>query len=139
MAEVWLKQFGKWVLADGQMDAIPERDGVPLNAVELQEAIAGDDPGLKVRSSSGTDTQRYVLFAGPYLYYFDYSFDQRFFGADHEERRYEPVSGKLMLVPKGAKRPKVFQRNNPIRNCTYTSSPSVFYPSMQGGQVTANE
>ena len=36
--------------------------------------------------------------------------------------------GKIMLVPKGAKKPKVFQRNTPIKNCSYISNPKAFYP-----------
>lgn len=38
--------------------------------------------------------------------------------------------GKIMLVPKGAKKPKVFQRKFPIKNCTYISNPKAFYPQM---------
>jgi hypothetical protein len=37
------------------------------------------------------------------------------------------MRGKIMLVPKGAKQPAVFQRTTPIKNCTYVSSPQTFY------------
>ena len=37
----------------------------------------------------------------------------------------------IMLVPKGAAKPKVFQRDNPISNCTYISNPKAFYPPMR--------
>lgn len=133
VAEVWLDSRKKWVFVDGQWDAIPEKDGVPLNAVEFQEAFAKDAPGLRIRSSSKVDAARYLLWIVPYLYYFDFNVDQRLFGrgSDHSsnEQRYQPKSGKIMLVPKGAKKPTVFQRTAPIRNCTYISSAKAFYPA----------
>jgi hypothetical protein len=142
VAEVWLDQFKKWVFVDGQMDAIPEENGVPLNAVEFQEAVARkakdrDGVSLKIRSSSmsksrsfGFAEEDYILWAAPYLYHFDFNLDQRFFGESYEERRYSPVKGKIMLVPKGAKNPTVFQQKTPIENCTYISNPKAFYPDM---------
>ena len=33
-----------------------------------------------------------------------------------------------MLVPKGAKKPAVFQRKTPMKNLTYISNPRAFYP-----------
>ncbi len=138
VAEVWLDQFKKWVFVDGQMGAIPEEDGVPLNAVEFQDAVARkakdrDGAGLKIRFASekkgrGSGEESYILWVAPYLYYFDFNLNQRFFGEKYEERRYDPVKGKVMLVPKGAKEPKVFQRKTPIKNCTYIYNPKAFYP-----------
>ena len=130
VAEVWLDQFDKWVLVDGQMDAIPERKGIPLNAVEFQDALAQNAQDLRVKSYSGTDVESYVLFVGPYLFFFDFNLDQRFFGEDYEKRRYGPIKGKIMLVPKGAKNPTVFQKRMPIKNCTYISNPDAFYPNL---------
>ncbi len=139
VAEVWLDQFNKWVFADGQMDAIPEEDGVPLNAVEFQDATARkakdrDGVALKIRFSSekrGSSGESYILWVAPYLYHFDFNLDQRFFGERYEERRYDPVMGKIMLVPKGAKNPTVFQQKMPIKNCTYISNPEAFYLEMK--------
>lgn len=132
VAEVWLKQFNKWVFVDGQWGAIAERDGVPLNAVEFQDAIARKTPGLKIRFASIGDQQSYIKWIAPYLYYLDFNLDQRFFGKDYDKRRYTPIRGKIMLVPKGAKKPKVFQVKTPIKNCTYISNPNAFYPQMNG-------
>ena len=123
VAEVWLKQFNKWVFVDGQWGAIAERNGVPLNAVELQDAIARKMPGLKIRFVSKGNQEDYLKWIVPYLYYLDFNLDQRFYAKDYE-------SGKIMLVPKGVKKPKVFQRKSPIKNCTYISNPKVFYPQM---------
>ena len=109
-----------WVFADGQSDAIPERDGVPLNAVEFQQAIASADPALKLRSASGVNRELYIGWVSPYLYYFDFGLDQRWYGSGRRD-------GMVMLVPVGAKQPKVFQRRFPIENCTYFSDPEIFY------------
>ncbi|MCK4529531.1 transglutaminase domain-containing protein [candidate division WOR-3 bacterium] len=128
VAEVWLDQFDKWVFVDAQFDVIPEVDGVPLNAIELQDAIARNKSGLVIRSSSSGKFQKYcyIKWIGLYLYYFDFSIDQRFFLEKSEKRQ-----GKVMLVPKGAKNPKVFQRKYPIENCTYISNPEAFYPLIE--------
>ncbi len=131
VAEVWLDQLGKWVFVDGQMDAIPEKEGVPLNAGELQKAIAQNDPGLRVQSYSGTKATGYRSWVEKYLYYFDFNLDQRFFGKDYDKRRYAPIGCKIMLVPKGAKNPSVFHRKTTIENCTYISNPEAFYPRMR--------
>jgi predicted Ser/Thr protein kinase/transglutaminase-like putative cysteine protease len=130
VAEVWLKSRNKWVFADGQWDAIPEKDGTPLNAVEFQDAFAHNVPGLKIRSSSDSDTRSYLAWVMPYLYYFDCNLNQGLFGSDTthgEPGQPAPVHGTVMLVPKGAKQPVVFQRTAPIKNCTYISSPRAFY------------
>ena len=131
VAEVWLNSRKKWVLADGQWDALPEKDGVPLNAVEFQDAFARNAPGLKIRSSSDIKADSYLGWVAPYLYYFDFSMDQRFSApqTDHAEgQRYQPQRGAVMLVPKGAERPAVFQRKTPMKNLTYISDPRAFYP-----------
>ena len=133
VAEVWLGSYGKWVLVDGQWDAIPELDGVPLNAVELQEAVAHNSAELTIRSSSKASKEDYILFIAPHLYYFVFGLDQRVFdgrGDDMNDARPPRDTRQVMLVPVGAKPLKVFQRKYPLRNCTYLSNPKVFYPSM---------
>lgn len=130
VAEVWLNQFNKWVFVDGQYGAIPERDGVPLNAVEFQDAIAREVPDLKIRFSTKKDEMKYLAWVVRYLYYFDFNLDQRFYNGETEEERISGSKGKVMLVPKGAKKPKVFQIKYPINNCTYISNYRAFYPRM---------
>ena len=130
VAGVWLNQFNKWVFVDGQWGAIPEKDGFPLNAVEFQDAIAREVPGLKIRFAAKGDEKEYLVWVARYLYYFDFNLDQRFYKAKAEKKRVPGSNGKIMLVPKGAKKPKVFQRKNPIKNCRYISNPKAFYPRM---------
>lgn len=138
VTEVWLASHKKWVFADGQMDAIPEKDGVPLNAVEFQEAFATRAPGLKIRSSSKMDADAYIAWVVPYLYYFDFNTDQQQFRGPNDRSKNQPSSGqkasqppseKIMLGPKDAKKPTVFQRKSPIGDCTYISNPKAFYPA----------
>jgi transglutaminase-like putative cysteine protease len=141
VAEVWLASRGKWVMADGQWDAIPEKDGVPLSAVEFQAAFAAGAGGLRIRSSSSIVAGRYIAWVVPYLYYFDFNRDQHLFGSrtDHADntQRYQPQRGKIMLVPKGAAKPKVFQRKTPIGNCTYISSPRAFHAPPQAPSTSS--
>jgi predicted GH43/DUF377 family glycosyl hydrolase len=40
--EVWSNDYAKWVLLDAQYDCHFERDGVPLSALELHEAVRKD-------------------------------------------------------------------------------------------------
>jgi len=154
VAEVWLEPQKKWVFADAQWDVIPECEGLPLNAVEFQAAFARNDPGLTLRTSSDLKPVSYLRWVIPYLYYFDFNLDQRFFVTpaattqEAETQRRSPRTGQVMLVPAGAPEPKVFQQKNPIRNCRYISDPKAFYPAMyaptalpglRAGEVTRQE
>ena len=123
LTEAWLADQRKWVLADGQWDVIPLWQGVPLNAVELQRVLAERRPGFGVLSTAGTPARKYARWIQPYLFYFAISFDTRV--------GVKRVPGELLLVPIGAKNPTVFQRNDPIRNTTYTHSLSSFYAAPQ--------
>ncbi len=130
VAEVWLDQFNKWVFVDGQKGAIAEKDGIPLNAVEFQDAIARELPGLKIRFARKKDEKEYLVWVARYLYYFDFNLDQRFYKPKAQKKPAPGSNGMIMLVPKGAKKPKVFQINSPIGNCRYISNPKAFYPQM---------
>lgn len=127
LLEVYLNDIGKWALLDGQWDAIPFLNQVPLDAVEFQKAIAENYGKLEIRSSSELSKRNYVEWIYPYLYYFSVSFDNREGIAGDRLK----VNGKsqLMLVPVGAKQPKVFQIKNKIDNCLYTHSINDFYQS----------
>lgn len=123
LAEAWLQDQQKWMLVDGQWDVIPALEGVPLNAVELQKALATHQPGLAVLSPAGTTTQKYTRWIQPYLFYFTTSLDARF-----DAKR---APGELVLVPVGAKNPEIFQRIYPMKNRRYTNSVASFYASPQ--------
>jgi transglutaminase-like putative cysteine protease len=119
VVEAFLHDLNRWIMIDAQWDVIPVLDGKPLNAVELQRALAARAPGLGVDSRSAVDAREYFDWVEKYLFYFDVRFDQRF-GQTRGR-------GVLMLVPVGAKEPTLFQRNSPISGITYTRSVRAFY------------
>lgn len=119
VTEAYLADEGRWIMADGQFGLIPTLQGRPINAVELQAALAEGAAGLDVHAGSGA--QGWFGFVGPYLHYFDVRYDNRFSSP-------MPVGRKLMLVPLGEKEPRIFQRNDPIDDADYTRSLAEFYP-----------
>jgi len=129
VAEVWIDEFEKWVMADAQVDVIPEMDGIPLNAVEFQANITKFGSNLQLHTSSNIRPRKYINWISSYLYYFQVVVDQRFFPLSSKQAK-----EKIMLVPKGAKRPTIFQRDYPIENCIYVSNLEIFYPP-----IIANE
>jgi tetratricopeptide (TPR) repeat protein len=120
VTEAYLRDLDKWVMIDPQWDAIPLLDETPLNAVELQRALAEGKAGLTVDGFSGTEADTYFPWIQEYLFYFDTPLDNRY-GVDTEP-------GSLMLVPLGAKNPVVFQQKYPITSMFYTHSVEDFYP-----------
>jgi hypothetical protein len=123
VAEVWLRDLGKWAFADAQHGIVPERDGVPLSAVEFREAIWSEDPELVCAGAPDGDCREYESWVLPYLFYFLVRADQRFY-ADAPTTDAEDV----MLVPDGARRPAAFQRTAGLYdNTRFISNPGVFY------------
>ncbi|WP_162428704.1 transglutaminase-like domain-containing protein [Pontibacter pudoricolor] len=139
LLEVYLPDLKKWVMLDGQFDVMPVLNNVPLNAVEFQQAIANNYDKLEIRSLSGASKPQYVNWIYPYLYYFDVKFDNR--EGIALERKKTDGKQSLMLVPVGAKEPKVFQIKNPIDYCKYTTSVADFYqaPEMSNRPGTARK
>jgi hypothetical protein len=128
LTEVWSNEHRKWFLADAQFNVVPVRDGIPLNAVELQQTlIEGDSFELVDRQGpiSAARRKSYLEFIPHYLYYFDFKFDQR----ELPYGELAKLSDKtfLMLVPKGAKKPETFQRNSTMDYLLYTHSLGDFY------------
>ena len=129
LLEVFLPDMHKWVMLDAQFDVMPVLKNVPLNAVEFQNAIANNYEDLEIRSLSGTSKASYVTWVAPYLYYFDVRFDNReVLGA---ERATFNSKQSLMLMPVGAKVPKVFQGKFPMDYLEYTTCLVDFYQAPQ--------
>ncbi|HWS54924.1 MAG TPA: transglutaminase-like domain-containing protein [Pyrinomonadaceae bacterium] len=119
VAEAYLADMKKWVMVDGQFDVIPTLRGRPLNAVELQRALAASAAGLGVDTFSGAKADKYFEWVGPYLFYFLTKFDAR-----------QPAAQQwpeLCLMPLGAKQVTLFQRKHPIGHLVYTHSARAFY------------
>jgi len=119
VAEVWLDELGKWVMADGQYGAIGELDGVPLSAIELQAALADDRP--VVCSAGANVLVEWKPFILRNAFYFKFGNDQRAF-----EHR---TTAQLVLVPKGTPNPKKFAGGSEevFAGAIYTSNPDSFY------------
>ena len=132
VAEVWLEDFEKWVVADAQFGYVFRAEGVPLNAVELGEALARGPGSVEVLSADGPicwlRKTHYLLFVSPYLFHFDSLYDQRVFLPEHER-----TSGGIMLLPDGAPNLQVFQRRHYL-NLDYTSSVDDFYVNPETAQ-----
>ncbi|HTH49573.1 MAG TPA: transglutaminase-like domain-containing protein [Candidatus Limnocylindria bacterium] len=120
VVEAYLADRRRWILADGQYDAIPVLKDEPVNAIELQAALARGASGLHISSSSGTDEAMWFGWIAQYLHYFNVRFDNRTGSPDLSPEA-------LMLVPVGAKEPKIFHGIRPIKNTTYTHSTPSFY------------
>ena len=119
VTEVWLEGFGKWVLADGQWGVVAELDGVPLNAIEVQAALAAD---RKVVCSAGGEVfAEWKPFILRNAFFIKTGNDQRAF--EHH------TTAQLVLVPKGAPKPTKFAGGNEevFAGSIYTSNPDSFY------------
>jgi transglutaminase-like putative cysteine protease len=118
VAEAYLADRKKWVMVDGQYDVVPTLKGKPLGAVEFQRALAKREKGLGVDTFSGMSAEGYFEWVAPYLFYFVTRFDGRYGVATSRK--------ELVLVPVGAKEPKVVQRKWPIGDVVYTNSLRAF-------------
>ena len=121
VVEAWLRDARRWAFADGQWNAVPTYNNEPISAVEFQRYIAKDSSRLRIEGFNGIKRIIYFNWIAEYLYYFDIPLDSRVVG--------QSMPQKLMLVPLGAPRPTVFQRNWPITNMAYTNSVRAFYPT----------
>ena len=106
MAEVWLDSFHKWAAADGRFGVVPQMDGVPLNAVELQSALAsGQEVGCGADALTCVRWSDWVL---DYLFYFGY--------------------GQSILKPMGAAQPRRLNNDKTAFEKTlFVSNPDLFY------------
>ena len=121
VVEAYLKEYDKWCIVDGQWNAIPIRDGVPLNAVEFQKTLAHNKFSITLHNRAFNRSKRYFDWIGPSLYFFQYYVDNRVDATERSDK-------KIILVPIGAKNPVTFQRKWPIQNALYTHNISMVYP-----------
>jgi hypothetical protein len=127
VTEAYLPDLRKWILLDGQTNKIPIMKGIPLNAVELNLALNNHPKQVQFSNvygiCKGKTTRRYIDWIGQYLFYFNTSFDQSY---DGEKMKCKGKSS-MMLVPLGAKQPKIFQIMHKIDYCIYTNNINDFY------------
>jgi hypothetical protein len=107
---------------------MPILDGIPLNAVEFQNAIA-EKQNFKLIDTNGEVNKKrrkkYLSFITDYLYYLNTNFDNRNLPTN-ELLTYQGKKS-LMLVPIGAKNPTIFQSKYPLNYLIYTNSIKDFY------------
>lgn len=121
VAEAYLPDLGRWVMLDGEYDALALVHQYPANAVQFAQALSRNEELVEIGSISGTQAPAYVEWIKPYLYYFSASIDNR-----HDVQR---AKGNIRLAPVGAREPKVFQRVHQLPAATvFTHCPSVLYP-----------
>ncbi len=129
VAETYSKEFKKWIFIDGQYNAIPILNNIPLNAVEFQRAIKENLVNLKIINSKGdiskAEKSRYIAWVSKYLFYYDVTFDNRYIAYKDKVKVNE--KSILMLVPLNADNPSVFQRKNKLDDCIYTNNINDFY------------
>jgi len=117
VAEVFLREYNKWVLVDGQTGMIPLLDGVPLNGVELAQALQSNRTALDAILLQPQYTKEVCFsFIQEYLFFFDFTYMQ------------EGTARRVMLVPFGVANPTVFQRHYDLDVDVYTHSALDFYP-----------
>ncbi|TYZ10973.1 transglutaminase domain-containing protein [Hymenobacter lutimineralis] len=118
LTEAWLPDQGKWIMVDSQFDIVPLLNGQPVNAVELQQALASNTKGLSILGSADTSAKSYFKWLHRYLYYFDTVLDNRF--------GVKTAATGLMLLPEGARKLLAFQRQK-LAAMRYTRSLATFY------------
>ncbi|MDR2026793.1 MAG: transglutaminase-like domain-containing protein, partial [Prevotellaceae bacterium] len=74
--EVFINDLDKWVMIDTQFDMITLSGGIPLNAVELQQAIT-ERKDIEMLTTEDEAKVTYISWIYPYLYYFSFPFDNR--------------------------------------------------------------
>ena len=121
VVEAYLRDRGRWVVADAQWDVVPRLGEQPLCAVELQRAIAEGDPALVMDGLAGPQAEHYASWMFRYLHFFKVSLDNRV-GVEGRSPR------QRLLVPDGSTPPRVFQRTHPIGDVEYVRVPEAIYP-----------
>ena len=119
--EAYISSLSKWVFIDAQWDAIPYYGKTPLNAIEFQNALFQKNTNVNIHSNSTLTKLFYSKWVSKYLFYIDTKIDNRLMVPDTDRT-------KLMLVPQGAKKPKIFQLHTTLKDYIYTSSVKCFYP-----------
>ncbi|MEM6720066.1 MAG: transglutaminase domain-containing protein [Bacteroidota bacterium] len=126
--EVFLDDLQKWVFLDGQFNVMPSMNGVPLNAIEFQNAISTNFEKFTLESlakETKTSKTNYVNFVYDYLFYLDTTFDNRY---SPKQRHLIDGKASLMLVPSGAENlDHISFWDMDINYCKYTTSAKAFY------------
>ncbi|WP_456438740.1 transglutaminase-like domain-containing protein [Psychroserpens sp.] len=126
--EIYLDDLKKWFFIDPQFDITVLKNGIPLNAIEFQSAIANNELIEIINPNKEISDAEYIEWISPYLFYFTTSLNK---GKISNWDRVIGTKKQLTLVPKGHKPPIYFQRLFRIRTNYKTNSISDFYPIVE--------
>jgi hypothetical protein len=119
IVEVYSPHYKKWVMADPQFGTIPSLNGIPLNAIQLKDAIKNQKT-VKFYGLGPSESRDYTTFIEKYLFYFQFKFDQRI--------RNSGING-LVFGPVDAKKPTKFEGHDlsESENDVFVHSEKSFY------------
>ncbi|MCH4822242.1 hypothetical protein ML462_03565 [Gramella lutea] len=124
--EVYLNDLKKWFFIDQQYDIIITKDGIPLNAVELQLAFINEEELEVINPLKKTSSEEYLELVGPYLYYFSTDLNGKY----NFITRFLRSKTKLILVPQYEDFPLPKNNLPKSRSSIITSTISDFYPAL---------
>jgi hypothetical protein len=101
VVEAFLNDAHKWMMLEPQWDVIPMIRDMPLNAVQLQYALAELPDGLAIRTGSQVSQSAYFHWISPFLSYFVAELDNRIPGTEAPDRS----SIRVLLRPLGSPLP----------------------------------
>ena len=127
MNEIYLEDLKKWFFMDPCFDIMIKHNGIPLNAVELLQALI-DGKELEVINPTNEITcEEYLERIGPFLFYFSTDLTSK------KSRFWDRINGlkdHVTLVPIEEENSSFFQKNIDKRNNITTNSIADFYPEL---------
>lgn len=113
VCEAYLWDIQKWIMADGQWDAMPVLNNKPMHVFELYEALKKKNKDLHISSLSCVDKWNFSYWIAPYLYHFDYSLNTDAYWIDnlqHQHLILEPANSVTLLFESSK---NVYRTSNP--------------------------
>lgn len=123
--EVYIKDINKWIFLDPKFDIMVSKDGIPMNAVEFQQALINQDELEVSNPVEKISSEEYLEWISQYLFCFTISLNK---GAISVWDRVFGVKKKLTLVPVGEELPNYFKRVKRLSTNLVTNSLQDFYP-----------
>ena len=112
---------------DPCFDIMIKKNGIPLNAVELLQALISGKELEVVNPSNEITCEEYLEKIGPFLFYFSTDLNTEISGI---WKRIYGSKDKLTLVPIDEEKSKFFLKNIDKRKNITTNSIADFYPEI---------
>lgn len=125
--EVYLPDLNKWFFIDPQFDIMVKEDGIPINAVELRQAIIEGNEIEIINPHTVLDSEEYLEWIGHYLFYFITDLNRgpvKCWDIIKRNKKH------LTLVPLEEKSPEYLNWPMSIRTSFVTNSVADFYPEI---------